>query len=97
MGIVTSSNFAISTNTGNLDLVSNSGFINLGYYNATPSTTRLGRPDNLDYIFMNGQKYNFKLPTVSSGDYLIMQINGTDVTVKKATVLSSGGNNYLTV
>jgi len=48
-------------------------------------------------LFINGQKYNFKLPTVSRGDYLVFQVNSGDVTVKKATIFASGGKNYLTV
>lgn len=88
---------SLQSGTGDLDLIANSGMLNIGWNNPTFNKTRIGRSNTNDYIFMNGQKYNFVLPTVSSGDYLVMQINGTDVTVKKATIFASGGKNYLTV
>jgi hypothetical protein len=97
VAIASQTTLALSSGSGDLNVLSNTGFVNLGYYNPQYSKTRLGRPDSGDYIYMNGQKYNFSLPTVSSGDYLVMQINGTDVTVKKATIFASGGKNYLTV
>ena len=98
MGITIASDFAISANTGNIDLVSNSGFVNIGYYNVATSKTRIGRPDAIDYLFMNGQRYNFRLPSgIAANDYLVFQFDGTNVTPKKATIFASGGRNYLTI
>lgn len=77
----------------------NSGsLIEVGVANSLDNKTSIGKNNTTDYITINGQKYNFKLPSgFVSGDLLVFEYDGTNAKPRKTTIFASGGKNYLTV
>ena len=90
----------LSISSDYMDITTSNGYLRLGTGNTLDSQTYIGKDNSTDYIVINGQKYNFKLPSKSAGaKYLFNLVDfGTSterIDIQKINTFVSGGQTYL--